>query len=405
MRRALPICIIFLLGFNELRAQIISEFTWEVLPVTNALIGPNANSASSSATISAGGVSGTKGLNPGLPLLDVNLTFSSPSTLAIFDALKGIDISVDFKKKENQAIFFIRDASLEFGIAGSNLYVNFLYSNGTGGSVAVSSGNIVAVVDDNLFHTYRFTYDNASGVATVKVDGTIKYTNTGIAGRSLYWAGSGNVIIGKVMDATGGNLTILDNFIISNPGSILPVRILSFSGELKNGEVTLNWSSGSEDNTQSFGVERSSGDGFFTSLYSIPVSGSSAGSREYTYTDMHPALPDSYYRLAILGRDGKLSYSPFVNILTGTASVSKPVIYPNPASDHIWIQMSNIRTSTYRISVFDTEGRPFGEKTISTGPGSHLVQYNLPVSGRRQVYLIRLTGDEGTDQTYKIMKY
>jgi hypothetical protein len=256
MKRIVP----FLISFFSIAAhgQVISKFTWDSNPVTQAAVGPNAISVSSSATSSAGGVNGTNGLNPGTPTQNVNLTLTGSP---YFD-IPAIDITVSFRREENQASFYTRGSNFDFGMNGGNLYVNFTLNKGSGASTTViSSGSVYSMPDDHTFHVYRFRYDNSTGLANLWADNTVVYTYNGKAGYTLNWTNAGNVVIGTNMDATGNNVAILDNMIIQNPAlggtSSLPLTLLSFTADAKANNAVLNWSTTQELNTAAFVVERS----------------------------------------------------------------------------------------------------------------------------------------------------
>jgi hypothetical protein len=402
MKKILLYSFLVIVTQMPVSAQIISKFTWETLPVTTAVVGPNANSVSTSATSSAGGTGVTKGLNAGTPTMDINLTFSSPASLALFDGLPGIDISVDFKRKEGTASFFTRGASLDFGITGGNLFVNYLYSNGAGGSVAVNSGTIAAVPTDNLFHNYRFTYDNSLGKATVRVDGAIVYTFTGVAGRAIYWTGAGNVVIGKLMDGSGSNVTILDNMIISVPGTLLPLTLLSFSANLNNNTVYLNWSTGTEINTDHFEIEKSADGIHFLAFQQVAAAGGISLTQKYIATDPNPSYDDTYYRLKMVDKDGKFTYSPVVHISKHNGE--KPVIYPNPAKDHVWLKFNNSITQNYTLSIYTTDSKKLSTESLKLAPGFHQVNVKLPDSGGPQLLFITLNDEGGLKQVFTVVK-
>ncbi len=402
MKRLLFFSFLTLGNYILVQAQIISKFTWESSPVTTAVIGPNANSVSASATSSPGGSGGTNGLNAGTPTTDINLTFSSPSSLSLFDGLPGIDISVDFKRKENQASFFTRGASLDFGMNVGNLFVNLLYSNGVGGSVAVNSGTIAAIPSDNLFHTYRFTYDNSLGKATVQVDGVVKYSFTGVAGRSLYWTGAGNVVIGKLMDGAASNVAILDNMIISVPGTILPLTLLSFTGYFRNEEVYLNWSTDREVNTDHFEIEKSADALHFLTFQNVAAAGTNVLTRNYATVDPNPSIPDSYYRLKMVDQDGRFSYSPIVYI--SNKLDEKPVIYPNPATDHIWLQLTNSVAKNYQLTIYNIDGKRLALQSLNLIPGYHQIRISLPNNGSQNLLFITLSDEMGSKLLFKIVK-
>jgi hypothetical protein len=400
MKNILFVSVFTFLTYTTVSAQIISKFTWETNPVTTAVIGPNANSVSSKATSSPGGAGGTNGLNAGTPSTDVDLIFSSVSSLALFDGLNGILVSVDFKRKENTVSFLKRGASIDFGMDNGDLYINFLYKNGSGGSVAVNSGSILTLPSDNLFHTYSFLYDNLSGKATVQKDGITAYTNNGVAGRAMFWTGAGNLIIGQVMDGTGTNVAILDNLIIASPTAVLPLTLVSFNGYMKNGEALLTWETVHESNTAYIAIEKSSGSSAFAEFSRLNAVGNYS-SAQYSSTDGTPFHPDSYYRLKIVDLDARYLYSPVIHI--GDLQNEKWFVYPNPATSFVWLKLTNTKPQNYQLCIYSTDGKTLASRSLDMEAGSHELKISLP-AGNYKHFLLTLTDENGSRQTFKIAK-
>src|SRR5262249_40377621 len=99
MIKTLPTLLCVLLALSG-QAQVLSKFTWNANPITTADIGPNGSVAPATAASSVpGGAGGTNGLTPNGQNINMTLpgsTFTVP----------GLDISVDFLKRENGASFF-----------------------------------------------------------------------------------------------------------------------------------------------------------------------------------------------------------------------------------------------------------------------------------------------------------
>src|SRR5450631_2689562 len=120
LRKTIP--ALFLLSglVHSARGQLISEFTWDSNPVTQAAFGPNGTSVSGTATSSPGGSSGTNGLNAGPGSNNINLIVPGATFM-----VPGLDVSVDFLKKENGASFFAL-GSFDVGISTGAIYAKFL---------------------------------------------------------------------------------------------------------------------------------------------------------------------------------------------------------------------------------------------------------------------------------------
>jgi hypothetical protein len=168
------------------KAQVISEFTWD-------------------------------SLNPGTGSHDIDLVVPG----ATFE-LPGPVVAVDFKKEENGASFFTL-GSLDFGISTGAIYAKFLLSK-SGVDTMITFNNTVTVPGDGAFHRYPFVYNNTTGIFTASVDGTVGFTYAGTAGWPLSWTGATNVIIASLKDGSGSNVAELDSQVVQVPPVALPLQ-------------------------------------------------------------------------------------------------------------------------------------------------------------------------------------
>ena len=112
----------------------------------------------------------------------------------------------------------------------------------------------------------------------------------------------------KIVNDNGTDLNF-DNLTIYAPvGTVLPLDFLSFNAKLTDGiskQVKLSWSTANEVNTKSFAIERKTSAGFAT-IGSI-ASNNTAGTSNYSFTDIAPATGVNYYRIKQIDKDGKSS--------------------------------------------------------------------------------------------------
>jgi hypothetical protein len=328
------------LFFLTARAQVLSQFTWESNPVTTAVVGPNATSVSGSAVSSAGGVGGTNGLNAGLPTADINLTI--PTGGGLFD-VSGIDVSIDYQRDESVGNFFTRGSSLIISGA-ANLSVSYRVDNGAGGFNTVTSGNVYAIPNDNTFRTYRFVYLPTTGTGSLFVNGTSVWTNDGPDNRSMYWTGSGNIVIGALLDGASQNQTFLDNLTIGAvTSSPLPIELIRFSATPEFGKVWLDWATATEKNNAFFTIERSQNAEVWEEVARVKGSGSSSQRRDYKHLDGLPFIGTSYYRLKQTDFDGGSSLSPIRSVTIEAYREAELKVYPNPTKNTIHIHSGLIK--------------------------------------------------------------
>jgi hypothetical protein len=100
------------------------------------------------------------------------------------------------------------------------------------------------------------------------------------------------------------------------PGAVtMSVGLVSFTGNVTNGIVTLNWQTATETNCYGFNIERETGtSGIWTQMGFVQGSGTSNIAHSYQYSDA-PATSNSYsYRLKEISNDGQFAYSNVVAI-------------------------------------------------------------------------------------------
>ncbi|PWU02438.1 MAG: hypothetical protein C5B52_05500 [Bacteroidetes bacterium] len=386
------------------RSQVISQFVWNSNPLTTASVGPNATSVSGSALSAPGGMGGTNGLNPGSTSTNVNLTIPGSPT---FD-VPGIDIFVNFRREENDASFFTRGSSLDFGMLGGYLFANLRVSDGAGGYITVNSGNAFAIPDDHTFHAYHFRYDPTAGTAKIWFDGALKYTYNGTAQRAMYWTGSGNVVVGYNMDGTGRNITILDNLSISSVALVLPLDLLSFDAVKKDQYVATNWTTTHEMNVSNIALERS-GDGIhFNTIKNIAPKGNDNSSVfSYKYTDSMPLSPINYYRLKITDLDGEFKYSSIKTVsfdpkYSTTVELS---CYPNPATDFVNLKMNSPTAGLFTYTIASLDGRPLLANAVQVTQGEQIINIDLRKITSQNFLIVDLKNNQtGYHQSFKIIK-
>lgn len=351
MKASLYLVLFACIGFS-VKAQVLSQFTWNSNPVTTAAVGPNATSVSGSAISSPGGVGGTNGLNAGLPTADINLTI--PTGGGLFD-VSGIDVSIDYQRDESVGNFFTRGSSLII-TGASNLSVSYRVDNGAGGFNTVNSGNVFAIPNDNTFRTYRFVYLPTTGTGSLFVNGTSVWTNDGPDNRGMYWTGSGNIVIGALLDGASQNQTFLDNLIIGAvTSSPLPIELIRFGATPEFGNVWLDWATATEKNNAFFTIERSQNAEVWEEVARVKGAENSSQIKEYSYVDTRPFYGTSYYRLKQTDFDGRFSYSSIRSVSVEKYKAAELRVYPNPTKGDIHIQSNTLKKED--VFFFDVLGK------------------------------------------------
>lgn len=174
-------------------------------------------------------------------------------------------------------------------------------------------------------------------------------------------------------------------YILGRLGGSLPLQIISFTAIRQSNNSMLQWKTANEINTDRFEIQRSDNAADFKSIGSV-----NAGGAVYSFNDIDVFAQKSiaFYRIKIIDRDGKFTYSGIVKL--SKAENSTLSIFPNPASDRITIVGLK---ENGNILLFNAVGqlllqqRVVGQTTsISLGQyakGTYWLQFDL--DGERQV--------------------
>jgi hypothetical protein len=117
----------------------------------------------------------------------------------------------------------------------------------------------------------------------------------------------------------------------------LPVKLVWFTAVIKDKKVALDWQTASEENTSHFDIQQSTNGTAFTTIGKVNAKGSSNVLTGYSYQHNTGGITATslYYRLQVVDKDGKRSYSIVRKI--GAPSSDGFSIVPNPAGRYISI--------------------------------------------------------------------
>ncbi len=146
----------------------------------------------------------------------------------------------------------------------------------------------------------------------------------------------------------------------SNNGTTLPVTLLDFKAKYAKGNVELTWTTGSEQNNQGFGVERSTDNLHWIEAGFVKGAGNSNEINSYGYIDDVKSLLSNkvlYYRLIQVDFDGNSTVLPVRAVsLTADQPGDGMFIYPNPASNFIALKINEIKSGKVKCTITDLKG-------------------------------------------------
>lgn len=187
-------------------------------------------------------------------------------------------------------------------------------------------------------------------------------------------------------------------------GFALPVKLISFNGGYSDNKASLYWITETETNFKQYEVERSTNGTDFIKISTVPAKNNTGTLTNYSLTDNLSAYtqPSVYYRLKMLDKDGRFSYSNIVRLSCSTAK-SGLSIYPNPAKDEVSLMFTTGSNGNVLLKIIDKAGRIVKMEKVSAVKGANTVK--LPDIGSllTGTYMLEVQTSSGS-QTAKFVK-
>jgi hypothetical protein len=172
----------------------------------------------------------------------------------------------------------------------------------------------------------------------------------------------------------------------------LPFRITHFSAaKLPDNKVQIDWKVTEEEPGMEYIVERSNDSRNWDEIHSTKVALLSSLS-SYQYTDGNPASPVSYYRIKYRKTNGDVRHTVISKI--DFTSVQSLVLSPNPAIDHLKLEMVASTSSKGSIMLYSMDGKIEVSKGIHFNKGYNKLSLVLPESIKKGVYTVKIIINE-----------
>jgi hypothetical protein len=135
----------------------------------------------------------------------------------------------------------------------------------------------------------------------------------------------------------------------------LPLTLTAFTGKADGHHSLLEWSTSSESNTSHFEIERGYDKQTFKKIGKVDASGHSNTTKHYRFVDREPAPSVVYYRMKMMDKDQKFTWSETVMIRR--QQKNQQLIISNPFYDHIDVRFHEIPKGKIRVRLTDLSGK------------------------------------------------
>ena len=180
------------------------------------------------------------------------------------------------------------------------------------------------IVDPNYTVSYTYTDDDVVGTESDLLARKFS-TSDDVRGGSVNTAT--NVI-------TSGTLAHFCDHTAESGPETLPVTLVSFTGQLTEKGVVLEWKTASELDNDYFEVQHSLDGVEFEVIGEVDGNGTTNEELEYTFTHKTPRPGVNYYRLRQVDFDGASENHMIIRIVNNSFKVGmQATVYPNPATN------------------------------------------------------------------------
>ena len=185
----------------------------------------------------------------------------------------------------------------------------------------------------------------------------------------------------------------------SGGGDPLPVELLEFSGELKEGKIHVRWKTGSELNSDYFVLERSEDGVSFNPIGYLTAAGNSSTLLSYSYADIAPLAGDNYYRLTQVDIDGSSTNSSIIIVNNPINESTSPriLVIPNPTTGAFQLKILEANFSTLGINfeIYNPTGKlVYTSKWPGAYDPSFVYHFNLQNQLEYGMYHLKVFNDQ-----------
>lgn len=272
------------------------------------------------------------------------------------------------------------------GSFGEGTTSNPNFDQNFGGDNTTFNTSGCAVTTNNFSVRYRMNRTLANGNYMITVGGDDGYRlsldggNTWVINRwfdqgyntTTYSAtlnGNYNMVL-EFYENGGGNRL---SFSMAST-AILPVKLLSFTGRLTgDSKAELVWKCSDASNFSHFIAQKSADGRNFENAGTVNAPADFSAVRSFSFTD-NKVSGTTYYRIAMVDRDGSIEYSSVVVIAAKTSSAAR--IYPTVVENGNVTVETGSGNAQYKLEIIDMNGRTIYSKPVAQGKQQVSLQMN-----------------------------
>jgi hypothetical protein len=205
----------------------------------------------------------------------------------------------------------------------------------------------------------------------------------------------------NVLIVVKSNIGCIDKILFVPNVTLLPVKLISFNGNLNNNSVSLNWQTASNEQAGKYEIEKSFDGKNFETIKTVSPT-SKTGDEHYSFKDEITA-GNVYYRLRIIDKSGIVTYSKILSFSKATEATQALNIIGTNVTDKITVSVQSEKNQVMEISVVNMSGNLISKQRMNVSKGNTVTTLSLPMAMNSGMYIARLSG-ENINSTAKFIK-
>ena len=183
--------------------------------------------------------------------------------------------------------------------------------------------------------------------------------------------------------------------------TLVPAIIENFNVYARNKQVTVEWTSLTESESDHFIIERSANGADFYEIGKVNAAGTSSSKINYSFIDPLPLRGNNFYRLVLANRDYSKDYFDIKKVTVEDFGI-RVVLSPIPATKTLQLIFNLNSTQNITFNITDVNGRTLRtwSANFSSGNANHPIDINTLAAG---VYYLHIRGTDFTE-TKKFIK-
>ena len=166
----------------------------------------------------------------------------------------------------------------------------------------------------------------------------------------------------------------------------------NLTGNLTENNVTLQWSTDSEDNLERFIIERSTDGITFTRIASIPAT-NTLQKTTYNFIDRNIEPQAYFYRIQAINKQQKPAFSNIIFIADKKKKITFKIL-PNPVTASTIINFYSEKDENLILSCFDLSGKQIAVTTGKIKKGETKIVFNEIKLLRPGMYILKAAASQ-----------